>query len=124
MNESPYELIERLHREEIERVSGQQQLPASQRPPQEHPELPEMGPGSVGAEEWNLFRREVGRLIQDGHRGRFALIKAGQPISVWDTMKDAVQAGRLLYPQMTCLIQQILPYLRPLRTGFIGQCRD
>jgi hypothetical protein len=124
MKDSAYELVERLHREEIERAIRQRQVPPSQQPPQEYPGLPEMEPASLGEEEWNLFRRELGRLIQDGHRGRFALIKAGEPISVWDTRKDAVQAGQLLYPQVTCLIQQILPYLRPLRTGFIGRCRD
>jgi hypothetical protein len=49
--------------------------------------------------------------------GRFALVKAGQEITVWDSLRDAAQAGQLLYGAETCLIQQILPRLRSLRAG-------
>jgi hypothetical protein len=44
--------------------------------------------------EAETYRREVGRLLAEGNAGRHALIKADQVISIWDTQRDALQAGR------------------------------
>ena len=40
------------------------------------------------------FRRELPRLLAEGHEGRFALVKGDQVVSLWDTFDDAHQAGR------------------------------
>jgi hypothetical protein len=40
------------------------------------------------------YRREVGRLLAEGHAGRHALIKGEEVVSIWDTQRDALQAGR------------------------------
>jgi hypothetical protein len=40
------------------------------------------------------YRRELPRLLAEGHEGRFALIKGDQVLSIWDTGGDAYQAGR------------------------------
>jgi hypothetical protein len=118
------ESVERLHREELDRIRGQRiPCPSVQSQP-EHLALPEGDPNSPVAEEWAIFRREVTRLIEEGGKGRFALIKAGQPITVWDTLHDAAQAGRLLHGEAPCLVQQILPYLRPLSARHLRPCRD
>src|SRR5437660_680225 len=115
MTKDSHESVERLHREALERIRGQSLPPHSLRPPPQHPALPEGEPDNPVAEEWAIFRREVDRLIREGGKGRFALIKAGQPITIWDTLHDAAQAGRLLHGQTPCLVQQILSYLRPCR---------
>ncbi len=36
------------------------------------------------AREWKTFTREVRRLIAEGHRGRFAIIKGDQIVSTWE----------------------------------------
>jgi hypothetical protein len=115
MNEEE-DLVLRLHREEVERIRGRP-LEPSEPPLPVFVELPEGDPNSPLAAEWKLFRQEVGGLLRDGYRGRFVLIKAGHPMTVWDTMRDAVLAGRLLYGQEGCLIQEVKPLLRPLRAG-------
>ena len=43
--------------------------------------------------EAETYRREVGRLLAEGHAGRHALIKGGEVVSIWDTQRDALQAG-------------------------------
>jgi hypothetical protein len=119
MTETGDELVRRLHQEEIERM--RQESETGSLPPREvqYPPLPDAEPGSPMAEEWTMFKREVGRLLQEGHRGKFALIKAGQAITIWDTFYDAVQAAQSLDGNGKTLVQEVLPYLRrrPFRIG-------
>jgi hypothetical protein len=44
--------------------------------------------------EAETYRRELPRLLAEGHGGRHALIKGDEVISIWDTQRDALQAGR------------------------------
>ncbi len=44
--------------------------------------------------EAETYRREVGRLLAEGHAGCRALIKGAEVVSIWDTQRDALQAGR------------------------------
>jgi hypothetical protein len=57
-------------------------------------------PSHVSPQEWEralrdlaTYRRELPRLLQEGHAGRYALIKDDQVVSVWDTVADALQAA-------------------------------
>jgi hypothetical protein len=54
--------------------------------------------------------RELPRLLEEGHEGRFALVHEGQIVSLWDTLEDAVQAGLDKYgldrPFLTPTIQK------------------
>jgi hypothetical protein len=57
-------------------------------------------PSHVSAEQWeraqhdlDTYRRELPRLLREGHAGRFALIKDDQILSIWDTVGDALQAA-------------------------------
>ncbi len=43
--------------------------------------------------DFACYRRELSRLLAEGHGGRYALIHDGQVLSVWDTQRDAMQAG-------------------------------
>jgi hypothetical protein len=40
------------------------------------------------------YRRELPRLLAEGHQGRFALVHGQEVVSIWDTFGDAYQAGR------------------------------
>jgi hypothetical protein len=120
MTDQQESLVARLHREELERLRG------APLPPPELPQisLPEEPADPAFAAEWKLFRQEVARLLLEGKRGRFALVKAGQPLTVWDTLADAVQASRLLHGQEPCLVQEIQPFLRSFRVGYNRLCRE
>jgi hypothetical protein len=43
--------------------------------------------------ELQTFFRELPRLLEEGQEGRFALIKGDEIVSIWDTNRDAAQAG-------------------------------
>jgi hypothetical protein len=115
--ESP---VARLHREEVERLRGKPM------PPPELPtiDLPEEPADAALTAEWQMFRQEIARLLAEGQRGRFALVKAGHPLTVWDTLADAARAGRLLFGTGLCLVQEIQPSLRPFRVEYNRRCRD
>ncbi len=55
-------------------------------------------PGTIGnvdaiRAEIATYRRELPRLVAEGHAGRFVLIKGGEVVSIWDTSDDAYHAG-------------------------------
>jgi hypothetical protein len=57
-------------------------------------------PPQVSPEQWDraqrdlqTYRRELPRLLQEGHAGRYAIIKDDQIVSLWDTLGDALQAA-------------------------------
>jgi hypothetical protein len=123
MTEHADDWVQRLHREEIERIRNEP-LPMLGGPAAPSNDLPEAAPDNPFAAEWNLFRHEVVRLLREGHQGRMALVKVGQPITIWDTPRDAVQASQLLYGPAPCLVQEIQLFLRPICMGYRRLCQD
>jgi hypothetical protein len=120
MSDRQESLVSRLHREEVERLRG------AAVPPPEVPQinLPEEPADPAFAAEWKLFRQEVAQLLIEGKRGRFALVKAGQPLTVWDSLADAVQASRLLYGNEPTMVQEIQPFVRSFRVGYNRPCPE
>jgi hypothetical protein len=53
------------------------------------------------------FRRELPRLLDEGHEGRVALVHGDEVHSLWDTFADAYQAGRLQFGMQPFLAQPI-----------------
>jgi hypothetical protein len=78
-----------------------------QRPTIHHTELPAARPGDVLAQEWETYRREVPRLLAEGHEGRFVLIKGQQVIAVYPTWAEAREAGLRLYLREPFLVRQV-----------------
>jgi hypothetical protein len=82
-------------------------------------ELPECRPDSQIATESNFYRREVGRLLAEGHEGRWVLIKGEQIIGIWDTRAEAFAVADERFLLQPVLVRQILewePLIRlPLR---------
>lgn len=89
-------------------------------PPQDLPDLPE---GSRFADEWRAYKREVLRLLAEGHAGRYVLVKGDQVLSVWDTLRDARQAGYERFGMEPFLVREIQFTERPPRQGYRRQCR-
>ncbi|MCI0461539.1 MAG: hypothetical protein L0Z62_31705 [Gemmataceae bacterium] len=79
-------------------------------------ELPDCPPGSEGDQEWDTFRRELPRLLAEGHEGKFALIKGDAIVGIYPTSDEGVRAG---YAQFGLndlfLVQPIRTWERLLR---------
>jgi len=74
-----------------------------------HTELPtESLSGSGLNEEWNTYRREVGRLLSEGNEGRFVLIKGHHIIGLFDTWEEARTQALKRYLREHSLTKQIL----------------
>jgi hypothetical protein len=99
-------LIEQMHREYLEK-NGYQRLPPSEPETLSYTELPESQPDSPIRREWDLYRREVGRLLAEGHEGHWLLIKGEEIIGIWDTQEEAKAVALARYLMQPCLIQQI-----------------
>ena len=47
--------------------------------------------------ELAVFQHEKERLIREGHENRYVLIHGDKIDSIWDTQKDAIQAGYMRF---------------------------
>jgi hypothetical protein len=106
MEENRPDLIEQLYRD------TRQRLPLPPWPPVERPtihytELPEDASNSPIAGEWNFYRREVGRLLTDGHEGQWIIIKGEKIIGIWDTEQEADQMRLQRFLGQAVLLKQI-----------------
>jgi len=119
MKQKELDLVQWLQQEERERLL---QNPPRPQPPPERPtihwtELAEATPGSRIATEWNFYRKQVGRLLAEGHEGRWVLIKGEEIIGIWDTEKEADQVRVQRYLMQDVLLMQILEREPILRGG-------
>ena len=119
MTEDGHDLVVRVHQEFRERNPP----PPFPEPPTIHyTELPPAKPGEPLAEEWETYRREVGRLLAEGNEGRYILIKGGEIIGIWDTRKEAFAAADQRFPLQPYLVHQIQERERIHRIGFNRVC--
>jgi hypothetical protein len=86
--------------------------------------LPDMPADQPGAAEFNTFKQELPRLIAEGHKGRFALIVGACIASIWDTERDAFQAGRERFGEEPFTVQEVQWYLKHQRWGYARLCND
>jgi hypothetical protein len=76
-------LVEQVHRDAIEQ--GLVSPPSlHERPTISYTELPPARTDSPIASEWDFYRREVGRLLAEGHENRWVLIKGQEIVGIWD----------------------------------------
>ncbi len=107
MDEEARALVERIHREAAAHYRNQPPRSAGRRTIH-YTELTEAEPGSPLFLEWNTYRREVGRLLAEGHEGKFVLIKGEQIVGFFDTFDSACDAGVRAYLLQPFLAHQIL----------------
>jgi hypothetical protein len=79
-------------------------------------ELPELNDGGPLCAEWNTYRREVARLLAEGHEGKFVLIKGDQIVSMQDSWGAAEDEGLRLYLLEAFMIHEIRSREPLLRT--------
>jgi hypothetical protein len=116
MKDEELELVERLYREESERMRKEPPLPPPQQQTIHYTELPEDTPDSPITREWNLYRREVGRLLAQGHEGKWVLIKGEEIIGIWESRDQAKAVALERYFMQPVLIRQVLTREPVLRT--------
>ncbi len=64
--------------------------------------------GTVALEcEWNIFLKELPRLIAEGKGGKYVLIHADAVEGVWDTLDEALVAGYDRFALEPFLAQEI-----------------
>jgi len=84
--------------------------------------LPEANPDSPLFREWNTYRREVRRLLEEGHAGRFVLIKDETLLGLWDSETEALRAGYQRFLGQAFLVHQVQERERILRRVRVGTC--
>lgn len=126
MTDQDREMWERIVQIERERVLAAPPPPAAPRvrPTIHYTELPEDKSGKSGSIEWNFYRRVIGRLLAEGHEGRWVLIEGEEIIGIWDTEDEARLAAARTYPNQPLLVQQLLTRFPLLRTStFLYRCQ-
>jgi hypothetical protein len=79
-----------------------------ERPTIHYTQLPPLPPGSLFYTEREFYRREVGRLIAEGHEGKWLLIKGEDLIGIFDTQEQALEVRAERFFGQPVLVQQIL----------------
>lgn len=113
MSEDEYELLHKLGGE----VAQPPNRPpvTVERPTIPHTELPEDTSDNPSADAWNLYRQEVGRMLAEGHGGRWVLIHGKEIVGIWGSRDEAKAVALERYLMQPVLIRQILsrePVLR------------
>lgn len=115
MTDDGHDLVERVHREAWERYRRQPPPPSPEPPTIHYTRLPPAKLGEELAEEWEMYRREVGRLLTEGNEGRYILIKGSEIIGIWPTQKEAFAVADQRFPFQPYLVHQIRERERLLR---------
>lgn len=55
-----------------------------------------------------MYRREVGRLLAEGHEGKWVLIKDDHVHGIWHTEEEVNQVRVQHFPMQDVMIKQIL----------------
>jgi hypothetical protein len=71
-------------------------------------ELPPAEPNEALAAEWETYCREVGRLLAEGHDGKYAVIKGDEIIGIYDTWDEARSVGLEKYLLQGHMVRPIL----------------
>ena len=69
--------------------------------------LPDITTGSPVATQWIVYRQEVGRLLVEGHEGKWGLNEGEQIIGIYELFQDAYQVALEKYLAHPVLIQQV-----------------
>jgi hypothetical protein len=91
----------------------------------DYSELPEDTSDNPIARDWNCYRREVGRLLADGHEGKWVLIKGEEVVGIWATREEAKKVAVERFLMQPVLIRQVLRR-EPILRGptLFRQCRS
>lgn len=106
MKDKTLAVIEAMHRKAIEELPGS---PLSQRGSRtiHFPDLPPLNPSDALFQAWNTYRKEVGRLLAEGHEGKVVLVYEETIIGLFDQEETALAEGYQRYSSGAFLVHQI-----------------
>jgi hypothetical protein len=102
------ELVRRLQEQERRQIENLPPLPSREPATIHYTQLPGPIPGSPIASEWDHYRREVGRLLAEGHEGKWVLIKGEQTVGLWSSEEEADQVRVERFLMQPVLMKQVL----------------
>jgi len=97
-------------------------MPEIAYPTVHYTELLPAHPNSPLAVEWELYRREVGRLLAEGYEGKHVVIKGDQIIGLYDTHLEALGEANKRFLRQSFLIHQVQTRERVYQMGYIPVC--
>ena len=126
MSDPTEDRVVRLHQEEVERLRARpsEQPPGPERPTVPCTQLPAAAPGSLLRAEWDFYRSVVGRLLAEGHEGKWLLIKNEEIVGIWGTEAEADAVRRERFLMQPVLMKQVLAREPVLRIGYNRLCRS
>jgi hypothetical protein len=126
MNDPAEDLVLRWQREEVEGIRASPPAPARppERPTIHYTHLPDAPPDSPITPEWNFYRRIIGRLLAEGHEGKWLLINKEEIVGIWDTQAEADTVRLERFSMQPVLLKQILAQEPILRIGYNRLCRS
>lgn len=107
MPEDIAELYERLMREAAEGKSPHPQPAPKPLPTIHYTELKENLSGTPRASSWNVYVREVGRLLAEGHEGKWVVIADGAIVGVFPARQEAMKLALTRYRGPSAMIRQV-----------------
>ena len=75
------------------------------------------------AHEWQVFKRELPRLLEEGHAGRHVVIRGEESIGIWDSHEEALGEAAKRFGLGPYLVQPILYFQQPIRAGNVWRCQ-
>jgi hypothetical protein len=78
--------------------------------------MAEPQPDSPIFREVQTFRRELPRLLAEGHEGKWALVKGEEIIALFETLDEGHRAGREKYLFQPFIIQPVCEWQPLIRT--------
>jgi hypothetical protein len=72
-----------------------------------HSQLPPSLMGEQPRPEWETYRREVERLLREGHEGKWVLLKGVEVVGLFDTMRAAADEGYRRFVSSGFLVHQV-----------------
>jgi hypothetical protein len=107
MNDAKLTPVQDPGQRESDQMGAARPGPPPQRQTIRYTELPEDASEGPIAREWNLYRREAGRLLAEGHEGKWLLVKGDAIIGIFDTEDEARAIALQKYLMQPCLIHQV-----------------
>ena len=107
MSEDTTELYERLMREKAEGRSPHPRPAPKPLPTIHHTELKENLSGTPLASSWNVYVREVGRLLAEGHEGKWVVIADGAIVGLFQDRQSALNLAYSTSRDASPMIHQI-----------------
>lgn len=88
-------------------------------------DLPEDRSANPLAEDWSYYRSQAGKLLADGHEGRWVLIKDQRIVGIFHTEQAAYDTALAQFLMQPVLIHQVRTHEPVLRGPlFFRLCRS